>query len=300
MMPPFLKSNSLIHIISPSGAIDAEYIDKATIVLEQWGFRVSVGQFAKSKWGRFAGTKEERISDLQLALDNPEVEAILCSRGGYGVSQIIDKIDFSKFTVFPKWLIGFSDITILHNAITLLGIASIHSIMAKDISELAIESNPVKGLKQILMGNLPTYVFPNHELNHVGNASGKLIGGNLSVLAGMYGTPYDLVYRNNILFIEDIGEKPYQIDRMIQNLRLGAVFNEISGLVVGQFSDCEEDELMNQTIYEIINEAVGENTYPVCFDFQAGHIDNNLPLILGADTQLVVSADDVRLSCSLS
>lgn len=300
MMPSFLKSNSLIHIISPSGAIDAEYIDKATIVLEQWGFRVSVGQFAKSKWGRFAGTKEERISDLQLALDNPEVEAILCSRGGYGVSQIIDKIDFSKFTVFPKWLIGFSDITILHNAITQLGIASIHSIMAKDISELAIESNPVKGLKQILMGNLPTYVFPNHELNHVGNASGKLIGGNLSVLAGMCGTPYDLVYRNNILFIEDIGEKSYQIDRMIQNLRLGAVFNEISGLVVGQFSDCEEDELMNQSIYEIINEAVGENTYPVCFDFQAGHIDNNLPLILGADTQLVVSADDVRLSCSLS
>jgi muramoyltetrapeptide carboxypeptidase len=299
MMPLFLKPNSLIHIISPSGAIDAEYIDKATIVLEQWGFRVSVGQFAKSKWGRFAGTKEERISDLQLALDNPEIDAILCSRGGYGVSQIIDKIDFSKFTVSPKWLIGFSDITILHNAITLLGIASIHSIMAKDISELAIESNPVDGLKQILMGNLLTYFFPNHELNHVGNASGKLIGGNLSVLAGMRGTPYDLVYRNNILFIEDIGEKPYQIDRMIQNLRLGAVFNEISGLVVGQFSDCEEDELMNQTIYEIINEAVGENTYPVCFDFQAGHIDNNLPLILGADTQLVVSVDDVRLSCSL-
>lgn len=296
MKPPFLKPNSLIHIISPSGAIDAEYIDKATIVLEQWGFRVSGGQFAKSQWGRFAGTKEERISDLQFALDNLEIDAILCSRGGYGLAQIIDKIDFSKFIASPKWLIGFSDVTILHNAITKLEIASIHSIMAKDISELEIESNPVDGLKQILMGNLPTYSFANHDLNHVGKANGKLIGGNLSVLIGMRATPFDLLYKNNILFIEDIGEKPYQIDRMIQNLRLGGVFNAISGLVVGQFSDCEEDELMLQSIYEIINEAVGENTYPVCFNFQAGHVDNNLPLILGAETQLIVSTEAATLS----
>ena len=296
MLPPFLKSNSLIHIISPSGAIDAEYIDKATIVLEQWGFRVSIGIFAKSQYGRFAGPKQERISDLQFALDKPEIDAVLCSRGGYGLAQMIDKIDFTKFIESPKWMIGFSDITILHNAITLLGVASIHAIMAKHISELAAEFAPVRVLRNMLSGHLPTYSLPNHELNHVGKSSGKLIGGNLSVLYGMRGTPFDLPYRNNILFIEDIAEKPYHIDRMIQNLRLGGVFNEISGLIVGQFSDCIEDELMRQSIYEIIDEAVGENTYPVCFNFQAGHVDNNLPLILGAKTQLVVSANEVELS----
>lgn len=296
MIPPFLQPNSLIHIISPSGDIDAEYIDKATIILEQWGFRVSVGKFAKSQYGRFAGTKQERISDLQFALDKPEIDAVLCSRGGYGLAQMIDKIDFTKFIESPKWMIGFSDITILHNAITLLGVASIHAIMAKHISELAAEFAPVRVLRNMLSGHLPTYSLPNHELNHVGKSSGKLIGGNLSVLYGMRGTPFDLPYRNNILFIEDIAEKPYHIDRMIQNLSLGDVFNEISGLIVGQFSDCIEDELMRQSIYEIIDEAVGENTYPVCFNFQAGHVDNNLPLILGAKTQLVVSANEVELS----
>ena len=295
MNPPFLKPNSVIHIISPSGAIDAEYIDQATIVLQQWGFRVSVGVFAKSQYGRFAGTKEERISDLQFALDSPEIDVILCSRGGYGLAQIIDKIDFTQFIASPKWLIGFSDITILHNAITKLGVASIHSVMAKHIAELEMESEPVEGLRKILKGDLPTYSFANHDLNHVGKANGILIGGNLSVLIGMRATPYDLPFRNNILFIEDIGEQPYQIDRMIQNLRLGGVFNEITGLIVGQFSDCEEDELMKQSIYEIINEAVGENTYPVCFNFQAGHLDNNLPLVLGTETQLNISTDGVKL-----
>lgn len=296
MLPPFLKPNSLIHIISPSGAIDAEYIDKASIVLGQWGFRVSVGKSAKSRYGRFAGTKEERMSDLQFALDSSEVDAILCSRGGYGLAQIIDSIDFSKFVKSPKWLIGFSDITILHNAITRLGVASIHAIMAKHISELNPESLPVLLLMKMLNGSLPTYSLVNHELNHFGKTKGKLIGGNLSVFVGLRGTAFDLPYLNNILFIEDIGEQPYQIDRMIQNLRLGGVFDEISGLVVGQFSDYDEDELMMQSIYEIINEAVGKNTYPVCFNFQAGHVDNNLPLILGAELELIVAPDGAKLN----
>ena len=296
MLPPFLEPNSLIHIVSPSGVIDTEYIDKASTVLKQWGFRVSVGQYAKSQYGRFSGTKEERISDLQYALDSPNVDAILCSRGGYGLAQIIDKIDFSRFVKLPKWLIGFSDITILHNVITRLGVASIHAIMAKHISELDVNPEPVEGLRKILVGHLPTYSLASHKLNHTGITSGKLIGGNLSVFVGLRGTAFDLPYRNNILFIEDIGEQPYQIDRMIQNLRLGGVFDEISGLIVGQFSDCEEDDLMMQSVYEIINEAVGDNSYPVCFNFQAGHVDNNLPLILSADLELIVSADGTKLN----
>ncbi|MDO9154482.1 MAG: LD-carboxypeptidase [Paludibacter sp.] len=289
MLPPFLKSGDKIRIISPSGAIDPTFIDGATKVLTDWGLQVSEGEFARTEYGRFAGTKEQRISDLQAALDNPAVKAILCSRGGYGLAQMIDKLDFSAFKKLPKWLIGFSDITILHNVISKLGIASIHGIMAKHLTELPADCEQIEKLKSLLFGKLPEYKIPAHPQNRNGKASGKLIGGNLSVLSGMIGTRFDLPYKNNILFIEDIDEKSYKIDRMMQNLRLSGALSEISGLVVGQFSECEEDPLMMQTINEIILEAVSDYQYPVCFDFPAGHVDYNLPLILGEKINLAVT-----------
>ena len=296
MNPPFLKPNDQIRIVSPSGSIHPELIDGAAKVLSSWGLQVTEGKFARSEYGRFAGTKEQRIADLQEALDDPNVRAILCSRGGYGMAQIIDKLDFTTFTKSPKWLIGFSDITILHNVITNLGIASIHGIMAKHLTELPADSEQVIRMKDCLFGNFPTYAIPPHQQNRTGQASGKLIGGNLSVLMALRGSQFDLPYQNDILFIEDIAEKPYHIDRMMQNLRFSGVLAQLSGLIVGQFSDCDEDPLMKQTISEIILNAVCEYTYPVCFNFPAGHVDYNLPLILGTNASLNVNEIEVKLT----
>lgn len=295
MKPPFLQHGDQIRIISPSGTIDPKYIDGAKKLLFRWGLHVTEGEFARSEYGRFGGTQEQRIADLQQALDDPNVRAILCSRGGYGLAQIIDKLDFTAFEKNPKWLIGFSDITILHNVITNLGIASIHGIMTKHLTDLPKNSEQAESLKDILLGKIPTYVLTNHHLNKLGRADGKLIGGNLSVLFGLRGSQYDLPYKNNILFIEEISEQPYHIDRMLQNLRFSGVLKQLSGLVVGQFSECDEDPLMKQSISEIILEAVKEYDFPVCFNFPAGHINYNLPLILGKKVHLEVNATNVQL-----
>ncbi len=295
MIPPLLIAKDQIRIVSPSGFIQPEFIDGAKKTLTNWGLQVTEGKFARTEYGRFAGTKEQRIYDLQEALDDPNIKAILCSRGGYGVAQIIDKLDFTKFIKSPKWLIGFSDITILHNAISNLGIASIHGIMAKHLTELPKNSDQVQRLKEVLFGKLPVYEIPSQPFNRIGTAEGKLIGGNFSVLMGLRGSKFDMNYKNAILFIEEIDEKPYHIDRLMQNLRLSGVLEQLSGLVVGQFSDCEEDPLMMQTISEIIFESIKEYKYPVCFNFPAGHVEYNLPLIMGKIVNLVVKENIVQL-----
>ena len=296
MTPPYLKSNDQIRIVSPSGNIEPKYIVGAKKTLSSWGLNATEGEFARTKYGRFAGTEAQRIADLQEALDDPSVNAILCSRGGYGVAQIIDKLDFSTFAKSPKWLIGFSDITILHNAISNLGIASIHGIMAKHLTQFPADSIHVQKCREILFGQMPTYVVPKHRLNKVGIAQGKLIGGNLSVLIGLRGSQFDLDYKNNILFIEDIAERPYHIDRMMQNLRFSGALAQLSGLVVGQFSDCDEDPLMKKSVAQIIASAVSEYDYPVCFNFPAGHVDNNFPLKLGETVQFEVTKRAVILT----
>jgi len=289
MKPPFLKPNDQIRIVSPSGSIESKYIVGAKRTLSSWGLNVTEGKFARTRYGRFGGTEVQRIADLQEALDDPSVNAILCSRGGYGVAQIIDKLDFSTFVKSPKWLIGFSDITILHNAISNLGVASVHGIMAKHLTQFSPDSIHVQKCREILFGQMPSYDIPKHKLNRVGSAQGKLIGGNLSVLIGLRGSQFDLDYKNNILFIEDIAERPYHIDRMMQNLRFSGVLAQLSGLVVGQFSDCEEDPLMKKSVAQIILSAVSEYNYPVCFNFPAGHVDDNFPLVIGEFVQFEVA-----------
>lgn len=275
----------MIRIVSPSGVIDPKYIENAAQVLRTWGYKVDEGRFAREKYGRFAGTPEQRIADLQEAIDNPDVDVVLCSRGGYGLAQIIDKIKFNESTLFC----GFSDITAIHNALAQKNIASVHSIMAKHLTELPADAEPKKYLREILSGHKPCYTLPSEPQNRTGNVMGVLRGGNLSVLYGLRGTPYDLPWKDSVLFIEDICEKPYHIDRMMQNLRLGGVLAQISGLVVGQFSDCDEDPLMMQSISQIILNAVKDYHYPVCFNFPAGHVEYNLPLLLNTSVTLSVT-----------
>jgi len=295
MLPLFLKNNDEVRIISPSGVIDESLIDGAKKMLSQWGLCPSEGKFARSQYGRFAGTTTQRIADLQNALDDENVRAIFCSRGGYGLMQIIDSINFSNFKKNPKWIIGFSDITVLHSAVSHFQIASVHSPMAKNLCEQSDDCQPILHLKNIFFGNIPEYNIENHELNRTGIAHGEIIGGNLSVLFGLRSTKFEPDFAGKILLLEDVGEKPYHIDRMLQNLRIGNVFSSICGLLVGQFTEYEEDPQMLKTVYELIADAVRDFDFPVCFNFPVGHTDNNFPVVFGTQSVLNVSENGVNL-----
>ena len=292
--PDFLKQSDKVVILSPSGSIEAKWVEGLTNVLTSYGLDVGVAHHALCKKGRFAGTDKERITDLQEAINNEDVKAIFCSRGGYGLARIIDKIDFSPLMKYPKWVVGFSDITALHNALNRVGVASIHSIMAKHIT---LGADGLENLINMLFGKSVQLEATANEYNKQGVAEGELIGGNLSVLYGLRGTPFDLDYRGKILFIEDLSERLYHIDRMVQNLRLGGVFGKIKALVVGQFTDIDDDDSFSGGAYGVIAEAVKDYDIPVCFNFPAGHVDFNQPLMLGANYKLEVLNNKSILKC---
>lgn len=292
--PSFLKANDKVVILSPSGKIETQWVEGLKAMLESYGLVVSVAEHAFCAKGRFAGTDDDRVQDLQKAINDAQVKAIFCSRGGYGLARIIDKIDFSALKSAAKWIVGFSDVTALHNALSRVGVASIHGIMAKHIT---LKAEGLDNLMTMLFGGEVAYETPAHEFNKVGEAEGELIGGNLSVLYGLRGTPFDLDYKGKILFIEDLGERLYHIDRMMQNLRLGGVFEQISGLVVGQFTDIDEDDSFSGGVYGVIRDAVKDYNIPVCFNFPAGHVDNNQPLKMGANYKLEVLKDKSILKC---
>lgn len=280
-----------IRIVSPSGAIDPAYIDGATARLRAWGYIVSEGAYARERWGRFAGTDDQRLTDLNQALQDPTVDAILCARGGYGLQRILDRA-----APVTKPIIGFSDITALHQAAGIDHIPSLHSIMCKHIATLPEESEPLQALRKALAGEAIEYRWANHPLNRPGIAEAPIVGGNLSVLYGLQATPWalgKLSYQFPILLIEDISERHYHIDRMIRNLRMSGVLAHLSGLIVGQFSDCEDDELMGGTVYETIKEAVADYDYPVLFNAPFGHVEHNLPLWLHRHASIDCSTDSI-------
>jgi len=293
--PPHLKKGDLITIVAPSGKVNLESVLHSKSVLENWGFRVELGEYVFTEYGRFAGTVDERLSDLQKALDNPENKAIFCARGGYGVIHLLENLSLELLKKNPKWLIGYSDITALHAKINNNGICSIHAPMSSHLAEENGNDEASLYLKDLLFGKSAGYKIDSHPLNRIGESKGILRGGNLSVLSALRGTPYDFPPENTILFIEDIGEKPYHIERMVYNLKLGGVLQKISGLLVGQFSDCEEDESMHKTIYESISDLVSEYDFPVCFNFPTGHVKKNFPLICGATMNLLVTEETVIL-----
>lgn len=284
-----------IRIISPSGAIDPAYIDGARTRLQSWGFIVSEGRHARDVWGRFAGTDEDRLADIIEALNAPSVDVILCSRGGYGLQRIIDRVP-----AITKPIIGFSDITALHQWSAISNQCSVHGIMCKHIATLPEDSEPIVALRKILNGEPIRYAWSSHPLNRHGHAEGPLVGGNLSVLYGLQGTKFSLqssAFSNQrpILLIEDICERHYHIDRMMRNLRMSGVLANIGGLVVGQFSDCDDDPQMNQTVYETIKEVVADYDYPVLFDAPVGHVERNLPLWLNRHTSIDSSTNGALL-----
>ena len=295
-LPPYLCEGDKVVIVSPSGKIDQSFIIGARKRLESWGLKVALAKHAGSSSGRYAGTIKQRLADLQAAMNDKEVKAIFCSRGGYGVVHLIDKLDFTLFAQHPKWLIGFSDITALHNLIQKRGFASLHAPMGRHLTVEAADDPCCGYLRDILFGNLPTYSCEKQKLNRIGTARGILRGGNLAVFYGLRGTPYDLPAEGTILFIEDVSERPHAIERMIYNLKLGGVLERLSGLIIGQFTEFEEDLSLGKELYPALADLLKEYDYPICFNFPVGHVTNNLPLICGAEVELTVTKKSVVFS----
>lgn len=294
-LPPYLCEGDCVAIVSPSSKIDKLFLKGAKERLESWGLKVVMGKYAGSSSGRFAGTVRQRLSDLQKMMDDPDIKAILCSRGGYGAVHLIEALDFTRFREHPKWLIGFSDITALHNLIQANGFASLHAPMARHLTVEPEDDPCTLHLKNILSGKLPEYVCPNHKLNRAGTARGILRGGNMAVFHGLRGTPYDIPAEGTVLFIEDISERPHAIERMMYNLKLGGVLEKLSGLIIGQFTEYEEDRSLGKELYGALTDLVKEYDYPVCFNFPVGHVTDNLPLINGAEVELHVDKKRTEL-----
>ncbi len=295
--PPFLKLNDKAVIVSPSGNVSPAYVNKTIDILQEWGLVASISENALQETGRFSGFIEQRLSDLQTAIDDPEVKLIFCSRGGYGAVQLLDRLDFTAMKTNPKWIVGYSDITALHTALQSEGIMSIHGPMAKHFSDEGGANLSVLYTKAAVSGKDLNYTIPVEHpfLNRLGKATGTLFGGNLSVYTSLLGSKYLKIPRNGILFIEDIGEEPYRVDRMIYQLKIAGVFDKIKGLIVGQFTEYEEDNKMYGTLYDSILYAVQEFDFPVCFGFPVGHTRINLPIVMGGRATLTIKKDTVLL-----
>ena len=294
--PPTPQPGDKTGIVTPSGKIAEKVLDAAAGLFEEWGFRVVKGRNVYSGFDQFGGTDRERAGDLQRMLDDEDIRAIFCSRGGYGAVRIIDTIDFSRFQAHPKWIVGYSDITVLHSHIQEnFGIETLHALMPAELAP-GRESPPSAGsvglLRQALSGNLPPCNLPGHPLSREGKAEGVLTGGNLSVLYSLTGSASETCTRGKILFLEDVGEYLYHIDRMMVALKRKGVLEGLRGLVVGGMTGMNDNEVpFGKSAEEIIAEAVSEYGFPVLFGFPAGHQTENHPLILGREVILDVGRE---------
>ncbi|MDR0939396.1 MAG: LD-carboxypeptidase [Mediterranea sp.] len=295
LFPPYLQPGDKVIIVSPSGKIDKQLLLGAKERLQGWGLKVVTGRHADGAYGKYAGTIKQRLGDLQKAMDDPSAKAIVCSRGGYGAVHLVDKLDFTAFAEHPKWLVGFSDITALHCLFQQNGYASLHAPMARHLAMEPADNACTERLRDILFGQLPTYVCEAHKLNHRGAARGTLRGGNMAVAYGMRATPYDIPPEGTILFLEDVGERPHAVERMMYNLKLGGVLERLSGLIIGQFTEYDEDRSLGKELPAALADLLKEYGYPICFDFPVGHVANNVPLIEGAPVELTVGKKDVTL-----
>ncbi len=287
IIPPFLKKGDRIRIVSPAGKVAAEKIMPGIELLRNEGFEVLIGQHVFGEHFQFSGTDRERAADLQEAIDDPQTRAIICSRGGYGTVRLLEYLNFSALKQNPKWLVGFSDITVLHSVCNSLGIASIHGAMPGFYLQHELASESFNKLMLVLLGNPLFYQFETTAYNRDGTVRGELIGGNLSLIYSLSGTSFDMETEGKILFIEDLSEYLYHLDRMMMNLRLSGKLKNLAGMVVGGFTEMKDNESpFGKSVEEIILDAVRDYSFPVCFNFPAGHIDENMPLVLGANYEL--------------
>ena len=298
-IPPYLKKGNTIGITCPAGYMAAEKSQVCINTLQNWGFEVMVGKtLGSNSKNYFSGTDEDRRDELQAMLDDENIHAVLFGRGGYGVGRMIDQLDFTKFKKKPKWLIGFSDITVLHCHLNRrIKVASIHSPMAAAFNDGGNNNEFVGSLHKAISGKKIKYNCKPHQFNKTGRATAELVGGNLSLLTHLTGTPSEVNTKNKILFIEDIGEYIYQVDRMLYQLKRSGKLKDLAGLIVGGFSDIKDtDRPFGKTVYELVNEIVADYNYPVCFGFAVSHEKENYALKVGAQYQLEVEKKTVLLT----
>ena len=297
-IPPYLQKGDTIGLVCPAGYMTLDKVQTCIATLQEWGYKVKVGKtVGGDSLTYFSGTDEERLNDFQLMLDDDEIKTVLCARGGYGMGRIIDKIDFKKFKKQPKWIVGYSDITVLHSHLyTNYYISSLHSPMAGAFNEEGFKNEFVLSLKNALEGKKIKYQCGAHEYNRKGEAVGELVGGNLALLAHLVGTDSDIKTRGKILFIEDVGEYLYNIDRMMYQLKRSGKLARLAGLVFGGFTEVKDtDRPFGNTVHEILRDIVKEYNYPVCFDFPVSHTDRNYALKMGVGFKLKVGKTKVTL-----
>jgi muramoyltetrapeptide carboxypeptidase len=284
--PDYLNKKDKIAIVASAGKIAKEKVGVAVNIIKEWGLKVIPGDHLFKDHYQYAATDNERLDDLQQALDDESVKAIFFARGGYGIIRILDRLDFSAFKKNSKWLIGFSDITIFHSHIhQIYNIETIHGTMAAGLMDHESEES----LRKILFGESLKYEFKTHPLSRKGKAKGVLVGGNLSILCSLIGSVSDLDTEGKILFIEDIGEYLYRLDRMMWQMKRSGKLSKLKGLIVGGLTEMKDgDNPFGKTAYEIISEAVTDYDYPVCFGFPAGHQEDNRALVLGRKVNLYV------------
>ncbi|MFC2107188.1 LD-carboxypeptidase [Bacteroidota bacterium] len=293
--PDYLKKGETVGIISTARKVDKDYIDLAVDVFSGWGLKVKLGENLFNEDNQFAGSDAERAFDLQKMLDDKEVKAIVCAKGGYGTVRIIDQIDFTTFLENPKWILGFSDMTVLHSHIhSNFGIETMHGPIPSTFAGLTEEA--LLSVKNALFGKELSYTIASDNLNTDGTSKGILVGGNLSILYSLLGSISDIDTDGKILFLEDLDEYLYHVDRMMMALKRAGKLSNLAGLIVGGMTDMNDNSTkFGKNAYEIIIDAVGEYKYPVIFSFPAGHFSDNRVLILGRECEMIVSNDVSQL-----
>lgn len=290
--PAYLQKGDTIAIIAPAGILKnrKKVIAKAKAMAESWGLHVVYGKSMFNQNHHFAGTDEERKTDFQKALDNPNIKAIWCARGGYGSVRILDQLDYTKFLSHPKWIIGYSDITAFHNHIHNLGVETIHGIMGTSFQDdPEVISASIASLKKVLFGTQLQYTIKSSSYNRGTSMKGELVGGNIAILASMLGSKSQISTQGKILFIEEIGEYKYSIDRMLQSLKRAGYFDDIKGIIVGDMSRIKRNTTKwGSTIQQLVLDAVDNANIPILFGFPAGHEPDNRALILGRETTVVL------------
>jgi muramoyltetrapeptide carboxypeptidase len=295
IQPPYLKAGDTVAIVAPSGILKnrEREVQQAVDLLKSWGLHAIVGKHVFSTSNHFAGTDAQRCADFQKAMDDPKISAIWCARGGYGTVRILDQLNYKKFKESPKWIIGYSDITALHNQVHNEGFQSLHAIMCvsltKDLSEI---DNSIKTFKSALFGNPVNYDLEYSTYNRIGEASGQLVGGNLTILHTMLGSKESIDTTGKILFIEEIGEYKYHIDRMLQSMKRAGYFDNCNGLVVGDMSKMRKNTTpWGTSVEQLILDVLADYDFPIAFGMPAGHEKDNRALMLGKTVELVVHKD---------
>lgn len=295
LTPPALRPGDRVAILSPAGIIKPQLVYTTLPILVDQGWVAYVGENTFARHGTYAGTDEQRYNDLEEALTDPDTRAIICSRGGYGAVHLLEKLNRLPLREDPKWIVGYSDISALHALMSAHGIKSIHAPMTKHIAEKHGKDEDSQRLFALLKGETPDITVAPFSKNRCGTATGTLLGGNLAVISGLISTPLNVFRPDSILFIEDVSEPIYKVERILYTLKLNGILGQLAGLIVGKFTNYVPDR-DNATMEDMIENMVAEYDYPVAYNFPIGHVDHNIPMLCSSTSTLTVTPQSVTLS----